>query len=171
MMGIGQNAFFFIVMGVSGSGKSTVGKALASALNLPFYDGDSYHPPENIAKMAAGIPLTDTDRAGWLAALAELIDTEMQGGRGGVLACSALKQKYRDVLSSPDPEQVRFIYLKGTYEVILARMGTRGAHYMKPDMLKSQFDILEEPASAITVDVIWPVEEIVKQVLISLSPI
>jgi carbohydrate kinase (thermoresistant glucokinase family) len=160
---------FVIVMGVSGSGKTTVGRALAAALNIPFYDGDGYHLRANIDKMAAGIPLTDEDRADWLATLAELIGDNLHAGQGGVLACSALRQAYRDVLAKPDPERVRFVYLKGTYDVILARMGKRGGHFMKPEMLKSQFDVLEEPRQAITVDVTLPVDAIVKQVLISVS--
>lgn len=160
---------FIIVMGVSGSGKTTVGRALAVAMNVPFYDGDDYHPQANIDKMAAGIPLTDEDRAGWLAALANLIGGRLRAGQGGVLACSALRQSYRDVLSAPDPERVRFVYLRGTYEVILARMGARGGHFMKPEMLKSQFEILEEPWQAITVDVTWPVEANVKKILAEIN--
>jgi gluconokinase len=160
---------FVIVMGVAGSGKTTVGRALAKALNNPFYDGDDYHPQANIDKMAAGIPLTDGDRAGWLAALADLIGASLCAGQGGVLACSALRQAYREVLAAPGPEQVRFVYLKGSYEVIQARMAARGGHFMKPEMLKSQFDTLEEPRGAITVDVTLPVGEIVRQVLNCLS--
>jgi gluconokinase len=160
---------FVIVMGVSGSGKTTISRALAAALNVPFYDGDNYHSPANIGKMGAGIPLTDEDRAGWLAAMAELISGCLREGQSGVLACSALRQSYRDVLAAPDPGQVRFVYLKGTYEVILARMGKRGGHFMKPEMLRSQFETLEEPREAITVDINHSVETVVKQVLISLS--
>src|SRR5436190_7743595 len=98
---------FLIVMGVSGSGKTTVGKALAADLGWPFYDADDFHPPENVAKMAQGIPLTDADRAPWLASLRDVIARTLAEGRSGVLACSALKQRYRDQLCV-DPDQVRF---------------------------------------------------------------
>ncbi|MEA5078172.1 MAG: gluconokinase [Anaerolineaceae bacterium] len=143
---------FLIVMGVSGCGKSTVGKGLAEELGWPFYDGDDFHPAENVAKMSKGIPLNDEDRAGWLAALADLIRSSLAQGKPGVLACSALKQKYRDQLCV-DAEQVKFIYLKGSYELIKARMLARPGHYMKPGMLDSQFATLEEPQGALTVDI------------------
>lgn len=143
---------FLIVMGVSGCGKSTIGKSLAELLGWPFYDGDDFHPAENVAKMSQGIPLNDEDRAGWLAALADLIRGSLSQGKPGVLACSALKQKYRDQLCV-DPAQVKFIYLKGSYELIKARMLARPGHYMKPGMLDSQFATLEEPQNALTVDI------------------
>lgn len=160
---------FIIVMGVSGSGKTIVGRALAAAMKVPFYDGDDYHAQENLAKMATGIPLTDSDRAGWLTLLAAMIEAETLAGHEGVLACSALKQSYRDVLRSRSMQNVRFVYLKGTYELILERMKKRDGHFMKPRMLKSQFDILEEPQKAITVDINLSVDEIVKQILIELT--
>lgn len=150
---------FLIVMGVSGCGKSTIGKSLAEDLGWPFYDGDDFHPAENVAKMSQGIPLTDADRAGWLAALARLIRGSLQKGQSGVLACSALKQKYRDELTV-DPNQVKFIYLKGDYALIKARMEARPGHYMKPGMLDSQFAALEEPTDALTVDIRQTPQEI-----------
>lgn len=150
---------FLIVMGVSGCGKSTIGKSLAEDLGWPFYDGDDFHPAENITKMSQGIPLTDADRAGWLAALARLIRGSLQKGQSGVLACSALKQKYRDELTV-DPNQVKFIYLKGDYALIKARMEARPGHYMKPGMLDSQFAALEEPTDALTVDIRHTPQEI-----------
>lgn len=150
---------FLIVMGVSGCGKSTIGKSLAEDLGWPFYDGDDFHPAENVAKMSQGIPLTDADRAGWLAALARLIRGSLQKGQSGVLACSALKQKYRDELTV-DPNQVKFIYLKGDYALIKARMEARPGHYMKPGMLDSQFAALEEPTDALTVDIHQTPQEI-----------
>ncbi len=150
---------FLIVMGVSGCGKSTIGKSLAEDLGWPFYDGDDFHPAENVAKMSQGIPLTDADRAGWLAALARLIRGSLQKGQSGVLACSALKQKYRDELTV-DPNQVKFIYLKGDYALIKARMEARPGHYMKPGMLDSQFAALEEPTDALTVDIRHTPQEI-----------
>jgi gluconokinase len=143
-----------IVMGVSGSGKTTMGIALAQALDCPFYDGDDFHPPVNVAKMAAGIPLDDDDRAGWLASLADVIRMNLDRGGCGVIACSALKHKYRAILQAAtmDMGQIRFVYLKGEFETILARVQSRQGHYMKADMLQSQFDALEEPENAITVD-------------------
>jgi gluconokinase len=158
---------FIVLMGVSGCGKTTVGKALAERLHVPFYDADNYHAQENLAKMATGISLTDKDRTGWLTLLASLIETETSAGHSGVLACSALKQAYRDVLRSRS-QNVRFVYLKGSYELILGRMLERGGHFMKPRMLKSQFEILEEPADAITVKVSLPVDVIVKEILLYL---
>jgi gluconokinase len=150
---------FLIVMGVSGCGKSTIGKSLAEDVGWPFYDGDDFHPAENVTKMSQGIPLTDADRADWLAALARLIRDSLQKGQPGVLACSALKQKYRDELMV-DPVQVKFIYLKGSYELIKARMEARPGHYMKPGMLDSQFATLEEPTDALTVEIEQTPEEI-----------
>ncbi len=154
---------FLIVMGVSGCGKSTIGKNLADEMGWPFYDGDDFHPPENVAKMSQGIPLNDDDRAGWLAALADLISTHLAENRPGVLACSALKQKYRDQLNV-DPARVKFIYLKGSYELIKSRMLARPGHYMKPGMLDSQFATLEEPSDALTVEIGRPPEEILASI-------
>ena len=150
---------FVIVMGVSGCGKSTVGQLLAGKMGCAFYDGDDFHPAANIAKMSQGIPLNDDDRAGWLAALADLIRRTLQNGGSGVLACSALKQKYRDVLRV-DADQVKFVYLKGSYDLIKARMEARPGHYMKPGMLDSQFAALEEPTDAVTVSIEPSPEEI-----------
>ncbi len=159
---------FLIVMGVSGCGKSTIGKNLAQDLGWPFYDGDDFHPAENVAKMSRGIPLDDHDRAGWLAALADLICLHLRENHSGVLACSALKQKYRDQLTV-DPDQVKFIYLKGSYELIKARMEARPGHYMKPGMLDSQFATLEEPTDALTVDIAQTPEQILKYIKQSLQ--
>lgn len=155
---------FFIVLGVSGSGKSTVGRMLADRLGCPFYDGDDFHPPENRDKMSRGIPLTDEDRAGWLQALADLIRRRLQADESGVLACSALKEKYRQVLRV-DPARVRFVYLRGDYALILARMHTRRGHYMQPGMLKSQFEALEEPTDALVEDIRQSPAEIVADIL------
>lgn len=155
---------FIIVMGVSGSGKTTIGEMLASRLNCPFYDGDDYHSPENVAKMAAGIPLTDEDRSGWLATLAELIRSGLERGESGVMACSALKEKYRHILSV-DSERVRFVYLKGDFNLILGRMQDRQGHYMQAAMLQSQFETLEEPRGLLVVDVTLSPEEIVQDIM------
>lgn len=160
---------FIIVMGVSGSGKNTVGELLAEQLGCRFYDGDRFHSAENVAKMASGTPLTDEDRAGWLATLAAIVRKGLAAGESGVLACSALKQQYRDVLCV-DPQQVHFVYLKGSYEVIWERMQRRKGHYMKAAMLESQFRTLEEPATALTYDIRQPPQEIVDSVLAELAP-
>lgn len=159
---------FIILMGVSGSGKTTIGQKLARRLGCPFYDGDDFHPPENVAKMAAGAPLNDEDRAGWLAALAGLICKEIKNNQNGVMACSALKEKYRHVLRV-DPDQVQFVFLRGAYDVILARMETRVGHYMKPDMLASQFQTLEEPQDALIEDVSLEPDVIVRDILDKLA--
>jgi gluconokinase len=155
---------FLIVMGVSGSGKTTVGKALAEHLRWDFYDADNFHPPENVAKMANGIPLDDSDRAPWLAALHDLISDSLILNRPGVLACSALKERYRRQLFQGN-EKVQFVYLKGTYDLIWARMKTRTNHFMKAQMLHSQFDALEEPSDALTVDIALSVEDILDLVM------
>ena len=157
-----------IVMGVSGSGKTTIGQMLADRLGWPFYDGDRCHSPANIDKMSRGLPLTDADRAGWLATLADLICTHLTQNRSAVLACSALKRAYRDQLRV-DADAVRFAYLEGDYELIWERMQQRTGHYMKPAMLASQFATLEEPGDAIIVDVRLPPEQIVSQIVRALA--
>ena len=121
----------FIIMGVSGSGKTTIGLALAQKLESPFYDGDDFHPPESVAKMASGVPLNDDDRYPWLAQLHDLIADHLARGKTAVIACSALKKKYRDQLREGN-EGVYIIYLKGNLSLIWERMEARQAHYMKP---------------------------------------
>ena len=155
---------FFIVMGVSGSGKTSVGKSLAEHLGWDFYDADDFHPPENVAKMAKGIPLTDSNRAPWLAALHQLISSSLAQNRPGVLACSALKERYRQRLFDGNAG-VQLVYLKGSYELIWSRMIVRKDHYMKPHMLQSQFDALEEPSDALTVDISLSVDEILQVII------
>jgi len=155
---------FVIVMGVAGSGKTTVGELLAQRLGWSFYDADTFHPAENIAKMASGTPLNDSDRAPWLAALHALISTSLKEDRPGVLACSALKKSYRQQLLEGN-EEVQFVYLKGSYDLIWSRISQRNDHYMKPQMLQSQFEALEEPTNALTFDVSMPVEEIVEGIV------
>ena len=159
-----KNIRFFIVMGVSGSGKTSVGKSLAEHLGWDFYDADDFHPPANIEKMSNGMPLDDSDRVPWLASLHDLISSSLIQNRPGVLACSALKEHYRQRLLEGNAG-VQIVYLKGSYELIWSRMTRRKNHYMKADMLKSQFDALEEPAHALTVDISLPVEEILQVVL------
>jgi gluconokinase len=155
---------FFIVMGVSGCGKSSVGEALANQLGWDFYDADDFHPPENVAKMASGTPLNDSDRAPWLATLHDLISSSLKRNRPGVLACSVLKENYRQQLLEGN-EGVQIVYLKGSYDLIWSRMEARTDHYMKPHMLRSQFDTLKEPTNALTIDISMPVAEIVRVVL------
>ena len=153
-----------IMMGVSGCGKTSVGKRLSEVLGWPFYDGDDFHPPENVAKMSTGIPLDDADRAPWLTRLHDLIADHLEAGGSMLLACSALKQSYRDTLSRENPGVV-FVYLKGDFDLILGRMAAREAHYMKAGMLRSQFEALEEPLEAITVEVSKPLDELILEIL------
>jgi gluconokinase len=155
---------FILVMGVSGCGKTTVGKELAAQLGWPFYDADEYHTPENVEKMRSGIPLSDDDRTPWLEALHNLIRRHLDVNKPGVLACSALKENYRRTLLQ-GCDDVLIVYLKGSYELIWSRMADRSEHYMKPNMLKSQFEALEEPVDALTIDVSHPVSEITAQIM------
>src|SRR5215211_2347181 len=159
---------FFLVMGVAGSGKTIIGKSLANQLGSDFYDADNFHPPENIAKMASGIPLNDSDRAPWLATLHHLIASSLKADRPGVLACSALKERYRRQLMDGNDE-VQLIYLKGSYDLIWSRLQTRTDHYMKPHMLKSQFEALEEPSHALEIDISMSVDNIVLEIISNMS--
>ncbi|HEX5808453.1 MAG TPA: gluconokinase [Anaerolineales bacterium] len=155
---------FVVVMGVAGSGKTTVGQALAGHLDWEFYDADGFHPAANITKMASGIPLDDSDRLPWLASLHALISASLTEDRPGVLACSALKESYRERLLEGNKD-VLIVYLKGNYDLIWSRISARHDHYMKPEMLKSQFEVLEEPTDVLTVDISMSVEEIVQEIL------
>ncbi len=159
---------FVIVMGVSGSGKSTVGARLAQQLGWPFYDGDHFHPPANVAKMAAGIPLSDVDRAGWLETLATLIRSNLAVGQSGVLACSALRRSYRAHLQV-EPQRVHFVFLKGPYDLIWERMTRRQDHYMQPLLLQSQFAALEEPDAALVLDIRLEPERLVERIVAYLA--
>lgn len=145
-----------IVMGVSGSGKSTVGRSLADQLHWPFFDADDFHPPTNKDKMAAGIPLTDEDRFPWL----QLIVDRLSEESNSILACSALKFNYRNILEKA-AEKVKWVYLHGDYETIKQRMEKRNGHFMKTDLLRSQFETLEAPLDAIKIDVALPIDAIV----------
>jgi gluconokinase len=132
-------------MGVAGSGKSTIGAALAKALGIPFVEGDEFHPSENVRRMALGIPLTDDDRAQWLRALAARLRQAKDAGTGLVMSCSALKRAYRDVLRAAAPE-LEFVFLKGERSLVAQRLAGRRGHFMPASLLESQFAILEEPA-------------------------
>ncbi len=138
-------------MGVAGSGKTTIGRLLSNQLGWPFYDGDDFHPVANREKMAKGEPLTDKDRAPWLAALARLVVELDHAGRSAVVACSALKKSYRDTLEK-NIADLRFVYLKGSYDLFHERLLARQEHFMKAKLLGSQFEILEEPADAVIID-------------------
>ena len=133
-----------ILMGVSGSGKSTVGAALAREINAKFIDGDDLHPRANIQKMASGTPLNDDDRAPWLLRLNDAAYSLRHKNETGIIVCSALKRRYRDALRK-DNEGMVFIYMKGSFEVIAERLKARAGHFMPTDLLRSQFDALEEP--------------------------
>ena len=154
----------YIVMGVSGCGKSTVGSLLAQQLSLPFYDADDYHPTSNIEKMSQGIALTDDDREPWLTLLANHI-TQWELAGGAVLACSALKQSYRDILSSTTEGVVKFVYLKGDKEVLASRLRSRESHFMPDTLLDSQLATLETPKDAITVRLENTLDEIISDIL------
>ncbi|HEX8706258.1 MAG TPA: gluconokinase [Myxococcaceae bacterium] len=141
-----------IVMGVSGVGKTTLGKALAGALGWRFLEGDDLHPAANVAKMAAGVPLTDEDRAPWLERLRWLITQALEQGEDVVVACSALRQSYRQRLAV-DPSRVRWVYLTAPAEEIAARLSARKGHFMPVSLLESQLRTLEPPDDALVVDV------------------
>jgi gluconokinase len=160
-----------IVMGVSGSGKTTVGTLLAGRLHWEFEDADWFHPAANVDKMHNGIPLTDEDRWPWLRAIAAWIDATRRAGRHGVIACSALKRRYRDLLIG-DRADVRLVYLKGDEKLIARRMATRHEHFMPPGLLRSQFDALEEPGpdeNPVTVSIEMQPREIVARILSALN--
>jgi gluconokinase len=137
-----QNQPPLVVMGVQGSGKSTAGKAVAERLGLGFIDGDDLHPAGNKAKMAAGNPLTDADREPWLAAVGRALAEGLEQGQARVIACSALKRRYRDLIRSHAPT-VRFVHLSGPQELIAGRLSQRNHEYMPPGLLDSQFETLE----------------------------
>ena len=160
-----------VVMGVSGSGKSTIGSQLALALRWDFEDGDWFHPARNIDKMHAGIPLTDEDRAPWLIAIADFVDQARLARAHVVIACSALKRRYRAVIIGNRPD-VRLVYLKGDIDLISRRVATRHEHFMPASLLKSQFEALEEPGpdeNPVVVSIAPRPREIVAQILADLQ--
>lgn len=151
------------IMGVSGSGKTTIGRLLSEKTGIPFFDGDDFHSAENKEKMKAGSPLTDADRYGWLQSLNKLATAESVKG-GAIIACSALKEKYRKLLSENLDNPV-WVFLKGSFELISHRMQNRTGHFMPPVLLQSQFDTLEAPQSGIVVQVDKEPEEITDNII------
>lgn len=151
-------------MGVAGSGKTTVAKLFAKKTGAIFYEGDEFHPPENVAKMAAGIPLTDADRRKWLQTLKKIISAALRKKEFSVLTCSALKEKYRDALAADDP-RVKFVHLTGTPELIAERLKNRRGHFMPPALLQSQFAIFEPPADALVFNCALPPKKIVERLI------
>lgn len=141
-----------VLMGVTGSGKTTIGELLSERLGWPFFDADDFHSAANKQKMNAGIPLTDEDRMGWLHSLRDLLRDHSNQGRNLILACSALKERYREIIKEGGSE-VRFVHLQGEKALIANRLEQRKGHYMNPALLDSQFEALEEPEDAVVVDI------------------
>ena len=155
---------FYIIMGVSGTGKSTIGKLLSDRTGWTFYDADDFHSPANIEKMNRGIPLTDSDRLPWLEKLSQMITNTLNSNQQGILACSALKSQYRQILGNNHTEVV-LIYLRGSYGCVQSRIQQRTGHFMNASLLQSQFDTLEEPQDALIIDVYLTPETIVEEIL------
>lgn len=153
----------FILMGVSGSGKTTIGKRVSQELGVPFYEGDDFHPPENIAKMSSGIPLVDKDRVPWIDALVSALNE--RESKDAVVACSALSRFIRERIRGGLKDSAKFIWLTARPEIIEERLRQRGQHYMKAGMLASQFAALQMPQTARQVSVERPVDEVVAEVL------
>jgi gluconokinase len=156
------------IMGVSGSGKTTIGKKLSSSTGIPFFDADDFHPAANKEKMKAGQPLTDDDRQGWLLQLNSLAKKE-EIKQGAIIACSALKQQYRKLLTDGILSKVYWVFLQGSFQLISERMKARQEHFMPPELLQSQFDILETPSGAIVADIDNDPGEIVDYIVSQLS--
>lgn len=149
-----SNVRFIVVMGVSGCGKSTVAALLAGRLGWEFAEGDALHPAENVEKMRQGVPLTDADRAPWLQEIAKTIQNWRAAGKAGIVACSSLRRSYREIIRAGATD-LRFVYLRGSFQLIEQRLATRQGHYMPVSLLSSQFATLEEPAAdepALTLD-------------------
>lgn len=160
-----------ILMGVSGSGKTTIGQLLANDLGWAFYEGDDFHPQRNVAKMGSGVPLSDLDRVPWLQAMHALVQDLITKSQRAVITCSALKEAYREWFTGSDP-RVSLVYLRGTYALIHQRLRSRTMHFMKPEMLASQFSALEEPRDIPFVDMAQAPEVIVEQIkrMLHLTP-
>ena len=159
-----MNPVIIYIMGVSGSGKTTIGKLLSAKTGLPFFDGDALHEETNKEKMKAGNPLTDDDRAAWLTRINQLAKEQMKKN-GAVIACSALKEKYRKVLSAGIEVPVHWIFLHGGYELLLERIRSREKHFMPATLLPSQLNDLEIPASCISIDITNSPGEIVETII------
>lgn len=159
-----------VLMGVSGSGKTTIGTRLADALDWAFVDGDTFHPDANVEKMSRGMPLTDEDRWPWLHSIRDFIQERLETGAPAIIACSALKASYRDVLFD-DEDGTFLVYLRGEYNLIRKRLQARTDHFFDGNLLKSQFETLEEPSSdeALIVDVEAPPEAIVETIRVNLT--
>src|SRR5262245_58698686 len=153
-----------VLMGVSGSGKTTIGKILAQKLGWTFIEADDYHPAANVEKMHRGVPLTDDDHRPWLAAVRKRIDEVCAAGGNAVVACSALKHAYQEYLGHHAPECERYVYLRGSEEVIRQRLAARKGHFMNPSLLHSQFETLEPPEGALVVDIAPPPEVVAAQI-------
>ncbi len=153
-----------ILMGPMGCGKTTIGKILSAKTGWPFYDADEFHPPENVEKMRAGIPLNDEDRRSWLEKLHSKIQELLQNGETAILACSALKQAYRDILGV-NQEDVISVYLKGSHELLRERIEARQHPYMNKNLLRSQLETLEEPVGGLTVDISGSPEDTAESIL------
>ena len=154
-----------LLMGPAGSGKTTVGKLLAVQLCWEFADGDDFHPPDNIEKMSHGIPLTDEDRLPWLRSIRDVMEQWQAQGKSAVIACSALKRSYRELLGiGRNAKNVQLVYLKGSYDLLLERLHSRQGHYMKEQMLTSQLADLEAPTDALTIDIAESAEQIVSEI-------
>ena len=158
-----------LVMGVSGAGKSTVGRALADALQADFLEADTFHSPANIAKMKSGVPLEDADRWPWLDAIGQALDHSVRQGRRVVLACSALKQAYRDRLLDGTKRRGQTVFLNGAPDLIAGRLAGRNGHYMPPTLLPSQLATLEAPKDAIVVDIAREPDVIVAELMAQIS--
>ena len=151
------------IMGVSGCGKSTIGKMLSDATGYPFFDGDDFHTKVNLEKMRLGHPLDDEDRLGWLMAIHDFAEVQ-QKQHSIILACSALKEKYREILSASMENFTRWVYLKGDYNFISERLTQRKGHFMPASLLQSQFDALEEPVNALVIEINKTAEEMVMEI-------
>lgn len=158
-----------ILMGVTGTGKTTVGKLLAERTGWPFHDADDFHSPASVDKMRSGIPLTDDDRWPWLDRLNALLRADQAKGASAILGCSALKQRYRDRLQQ-GLEKVRWVFLNGDIELIRSRLQARKGHYMNPALLQSQFDALEPPRDALNIDIDEGPAALAERVLQGLEP-
>jgi gluconokinase len=163
-----KQSMIIIVMGVSGTGKTTIGKLLADLLQWEFSDADAFHSPENVEKMRCGIPLSEADRMPWLQDLQTAIKHWLQENKNVVLACSALKDSYRQFLVL-DSERIKLVYLKGSYELIQKRLQERSNHYMSEKLLNSQFNTLEEPLNILSMDVAQPPQIIVQNIRTALG--